>query len=108
MTNSEKITMVRTLVENDPYATDEIIAVYLNLACTAMIERLYPYDTEKTSLDVPSRYDTIECELAARYYLRRGTQGEISHEEVNVNRSYASPDDADILQRLTPFAKVGG
>ena len=108
MLDSEKITMVRTLVENDSHATDEIIAVYLNLACNAMIERLYPFDAEKTALDIPSRYDMIQCELAARYYLRRGTQGEISHEEVSVNRSYSSPDDADILQRLTPFAKVGG
>lgn len=108
MTDSEKITMVRTLVENDPYATDEIIAVYLTLARNAMIERLYPYDTGKTVSDIPARYDTIECELAARYYLRRGSQGEIDHEELNVNRSWASVDDADILQRLTPFAKVGG
>ena len=108
MTGSEKTVMVRTLVENDAEATDAIIAVYLNLACYAMLERLYPYDSEKTSEDIPERYDTIQCELAARYYLRRGGQGEINHEENGVNRQYASADDEDILRRLTPFAKVGG
>jgi hypothetical protein len=108
MTDAEKITMVKALVESDAEATDEVVAVYLNLACSAMIERLFPYDTEKGAEDLPERYDTIQCELAARYFLRRGGQGELSHEENGINRSYASVDDDDILKRLTPYAKVGG
>lgn len=108
MTNAEKIAMVKTLCESDAEATDEIVGVYLNLALNAMIERLFPYDSSKTSTDVPERYDTIQCELAARYFLRRGGQGEINHEENGVNRQYGTVDDEDILKRLTPFAKVGG
>ena len=108
MTDSEKIAMVKVLAENDPEATDDVVPVYLHLACNAMLEKLFPYDPDKDESDIPSRYDTIQCELAARYFLRRGGQGEITHEENGVNRTYGSADDADILQRLTPFAKVGG
>ena len=108
MTQAEKILMVKSLVENDPLATDELVAVYLTLACNTMLERLFPYDANKDSGDLPIRYDTIQCELAARYFLRRGGQGEINHEENGVNRQYDSVDDEDILKRLTPFAKVGG
>lgn len=108
MTDAEKITMVKTLVESDAEATDDVVSVYLNLACSAMLERLYPYDSTKEAEDIPSRYDTIQCDLAARYFLRRGGQGEINHEENGVNRQYASVDDEDILRKLTPFAKVGG
>ena len=108
MTNAEKIAMVKTLVENDSGATTDVVSVYLNLAHNAMVERLYPYDSTKDADDIPVRYDTIQCELAARYFLRRGGQGEINHEENGINRQYESVDDEDILKRLTPFAKVGG
>lgn len=108
MTDTEKTTMVRTLVENDPEATDETIAVYLSLACGNMLEQLYPFDSDKDSTDLPVRYDKLQCELAARYFLRKGGQGEINHEEDGINRQYGTVDDRDILDKLTPFAKVGG
>lgn len=108
MTDAQKIAMVQTLVQNDGDATDAIVGVYLQLACNKMLERLFPYDTTKTVSDIPERYETIQCELAARLYLRRGGEGETSHEENGVNRTYGSVDDEDILSRLTPFAKVGG
>lgn len=108
MTQAEKITMVQTLVENDPGATNEVVPVYLTLALNAMLERLFPYESNKSAEDVPVRYDTIQCELAARYYLRRGSQAELNHEENGINRAYGTVDDDDILKRLTPFAKVGG
>lgn len=108
MTEAEKITMVQTLVENDGDATATVVPVYLNLALNTMLERLYPYDTTKTSADVPERYETLQCELAARYFLRRGGQGEIAHGENGVTRSYGSVNDEDILKRLTPFVKLGG
>lgn len=108
MTNAEKIAMVKVLVESDPEATDEVVSAYLSLALSAMIERLFPYDSNRNEADVPVRYDMTQCELAARYFLRRGGQGEINHEENGVNRQYGTVDDEDILKRLTPFAKVGG
>lgn len=108
MTNSEKIAMVKVLIGDDPTATDDLIAVYLRLASNKMLERLYPYDSDKGESDIPERYDTIQCELSTRLFLRRGGEGEINHEENGVNRNWSSVDDEDILSRLTPFAKVGG
>ena len=107
MTNEDKVSMVQTLVGDDT-ATSELVQVYLQLACNKMLERLYPYDATKEESDIPSRYDTLQCELASRLFLRRGGEGETSHEENGVNRTYGSVDDEDILSRMTPFAKVGG
>lgn len=106
MTNEQKIARVQVLVRNDPAATSEVVAVYLDLAGSKMLKRLYPFDTTKT--DIPVCYENDQCELAAREFLRRGGSGEITHEENGINRTWGSVDDSDILQRLTPFAKVGG
>ncbi len=108
MTDAEKILMVKALVMNDSQATDAVCSVYLSLAASKMLERLYPYDTTKGAGDLPGRYDTLQCELASRLFLRRGSEGESNHEENGVNRTYGTVDDEDILSRLTPFAKVGG
>ena len=108
MTNTEKIAMVKALVLNDPAATDAVVTVYISIAANKMLERLYPYDTGKGESDIPDRYATLQCELSARLFLRRGSEGETSHEENGVNRAYATVDDEDILCRITPFAKVGG
>ena len=108
MTDSEKITMVKALVDNDTTATDDLVAVYLRIATNKMLERLFPFDATKQGSDIPARYETIQCELAARLFLRRGGEGETNHEENGVNRTYGTVDDEDLLSRLTPFAKVGG
>ena len=108
MTQAEKIAMVKVLVEDDATATDATVTVYLSLASRKMLERLYPFDTSKGESDIPERYDTLQCELASRLFLRRGSEGENNHEENGVNRAYASVDDSDILNRLTPFVKLGG
>lgn len=108
MTDSQKIAMVKTLVDNDATATDDVVSVYLSIAANKMVERLYPFDTDKGESDIPERYDTIQCELSARLFLRRGSEGETNHEENGINRNYETVDDSDILCRLTPFVKVGG
>lgn len=38
---------------------------------------------------------------------RRGGEGEIAHNENGINRSYGTVNDEDILNRITPFVKVG-
>lgn len=105
MTDEAKIAFVQALVENDPEATAELVGVYLSLALDKIKDELYPFDRtgEKT---VPERYDQLQCELASRLFLRRGAQGEVSHNENGVNRTYGSVDDRDLLNKIIPFAKM--
>ncbi len=106
MTDAEKIEVITTLVENDPEATPTVLRVYLYQAAQKILDRLYPLHREKYSDGVPDEYGYLHCELAARLFLRRGGEGETSHEENGVNRTYDSVDDEDILSRLTPYAVV--
>lgn len=109
MLADEKVAMLYALVDaEDGEKSYNLLNVYLRLAASKMLERLFPFDSTRTEKDIPDRYDTLQVELAARLFLRKGGEGEVSHEENGVNRTYASVDDEDILSRLTPFAKVGG
>lgn len=104
MKEADKITAVRTLVENDPNATDAIIKVYLDDAQDAILHRRYPFGIP-VEYDL-SRYDRLQCKLAARYFLRRGAEGEITHNENGVNRTYGSVNDEDLLSEVIQVAKV--
>lgn len=99
MTNEEKIAMVQTLVDNDSDATTALVNVYLNLAKSAILNRMYPFNMPE-SADVPSKYEVLQCQLASRYFLRRGAEGEASHNENGINRVYGSVNDEDILREV--------
>ena len=105
MNDTEKITTVQTLVENDERATDSLVTVYLSNAEATILRRLYPFGIPEGAT-VPPIYEFSQCELAARYFLRRGAQGETAHSEDGVNRTYGSPNDEDILREVMPFARV--
>lgn len=99
-----EIEIVQALVGNDAEATDSVVAVYLSAAENAIINRRYPYEVPETP-DI-SKYADLKCRLAARYFLRRGAEGELSHSENGISRSYGSVNDEDLLREVTPFAKV--
>ena len=107
MTDAEKISTVKVLVENDESATDAVVTVYLNKAEAAIMRRLYPWGVP-SGADVPSEYEMLQCELASRYFLKRGAEGEYIHDENGVNRHYNSANDEDLLQEVVPYAKVIG
>jgi len=94
------VTTTQALI-GDANATEDIVNVYLDLAARKMLDRLYPFDSTQTA--IPEAYQMDQCELAARLYLRRGAEGEISHNENGINRTYGSVSDEDILSRLTPY-----
>ena len=107
MTTAEKISIVQTLLENDAAATDALVSVYLSDAEMAILRRLYRvYADMPDGVTLPPIYDFLSCKLAARYFLRRGGEGEIAHNENGVNRTYGSVNDEDLLREVMTYAKV--
>ena len=104
MTDAQKLMTVKTLVENDPSATDALVSVYLMDAESSILRRRYPFGVPET-YDI-SEYDVLQCKLAARYFLRRGAEGEVKHDENGVNRTYHSVNDEDLLDEVIQIAKV--
>ena len=79
MTQQEAINIVKTLLENDPAATDALVGVYLDDAKAAILRRLYPFGGYEDA-DIPPVYELLWCKLAMRYFLRRGAEGEYIHD----------------------------
>lgn len=104
MTDTELYTVISGIIGKDVTEADADIAAYLAVAKDKIMYRLYPFGTKLT--EVPEQYHTILCELTARQYLRAGAEGQTVSVENGVHRHFDSVNDEDILQRITPHAKV--
>ncbi len=108
MTDTEKITNVQALIGPDDAATDALISVYLSEAKDDILQLLFrAYGGVPDGAEMPSTYDFLQCKLAVRKFLRRGAEGETAHTENGIGRTYGSADDADLLCRVIPYARVG-
>lgn len=106
MTNEEKLTMLRVMVDTDSEGwTDEILLTYLTIAGRKIIDKAYPYDD--TVELVPRRYEILQCEIAAYLLNKRGAEGETSHSENGISRSYENADvPKSMLDVITPYCGV--
>lgn len=103
MTQAEKVQLLHAMVgESD---TDEVLFTYLTLAGRKIIARAFPFDPEVT--EVPSRYEFLQCEIAAYLLNKRGAEGQTAHSENGISRSYESADVPEsLLGAVTPMAGV--
>ena len=88
MTDEEKVNTLRCMVGSSD--SDEVLSTYLLLAGRKIIERAYPYD--KSVTEVPVEYATRQCEIAAYMLNKRGAEGQTSHSENGISRSYENAD----------------
>jgi hypothetical protein len=103
MTNEEKLTMVRVMIEDDTDTenlSEEVLLTYLNIAGQKIITRAYPYDD--TVEIVPKRYEVLQCEIAAYLINKRGAEGETSHSENGISRSYENADVPESMLNIIP------
>ena len=103
MTQAEKLKLLKAMVgESD---TEEVLLAYLNIAGRKIINRAYPYGTDET--EVPTRYDFLQCEIAAYLLNKRGAEGQTGHSENGISRSYESADVPEsLLGAVTPMVGV--
>ena len=100
MTEVEKLSLLRVMVgqpTTDENWSDNVLLSYLKIAGEKIIQRAYPYDDTVT--EVPRRYGVLQCEIAQYLLNKRGAEGEISHNENGVNRTYESADVPESLMR---------
>lgn len=104
MSEAEKIEFVKSLID-DAHMGEEQIAAYLAVAMSRIMDKLYPFGNPGGAV-MPEQYGMLQCELAVRLIARRGGEGQVSHGENGVSRTWANADDSDLLVRVTPCVGV--
>lgn len=98
----EQLELLRLLLGEDA-PEESVLIAYLAIAGDKVLRRVYPFGTAETR--VPPRYEMNQIQIAAYLIGKRGAEGEISHSENGVSRSY---EDADVppslLREIVPFA----
>lgn len=80
-----------------------VLSSYLAMARSKILNRLYPFGDIEDK-EIPSRYDQLHIELAIALFAERGAEGQSSHNENGVNRTWRS--EVEILSEITPFASL--
>lgn len=102
MTDAEKLTMLTAMTgETD----NGVLSTYLKIAGKKIINKAYPYDTTVT--EVPERYAYTQLEIAAYLLNKRGAEGQTSHSENGISRSYEDGDvPPSLLREVVPVVGV--
>lgn len=105
MTDSEKLNQLRLMT--DSRDGDDVLLFFLSLAKRRMLNRLYPFAKDTSALNIPSRYEGLQIEIAAYMLNKRGAEGEVQHNENGISRTYGTADiPPALLSELTPFCAL--
>lgn len=96
MTKDEKLERVIAMLGSEDACDTDVLSVYLDLAKEKILNKRYPFGTELE--DVETRYENLQCELAIALFNLRGGEGESSHSENGVARTWRSV--AEILEEI--------
>ncbi len=102
--DNQKLCTLKILlgIDTEDASEDKILSVYLRIAEQKVINRLYPFSTDVVF--VPVQYTEKIIEIAQYLYLRRGSEGETSHVENGISRSYEDAGIPDsLLKDIVPM-----
>ena len=90
MTPGEITAAVKAELDDERLETFAPFAI--ERAKSAIVSRLFPYDHDAVWKDVPERYHPNCVSIAVYLVNRRGAEGETSHAEAGVSRTWESAD----------------
>ena len=102
MTDNEKVLILQTMTSESDYPT---LLAYLSLAAETVLNRCFPFGSDKK--EVPGKYCNKQIEIACYLLNKRGAEGQLSHTENGISRSYESASVPEsMLKDITPFCGV--
>lgn len=102
MTDAEKVSILQTMTNE---YNDQTLLAYLSLAAEIVLNRCYPFSDERS--EVPKKYVNKQIEIACYLLNKRGAEGQLSHTENGIGRSYESASVPEsMLKEITPYCGV--
>lgn len=103
MTDDEKLTILKDMLDSGDTTSDAIANTYLAAAKQAVINLAYPFGDG--SEEMPSKYDYEQIEIALYMLNKRGAEGEKEHIESGTHRTFEVGDIPISLRcRITAYA----
>ena len=98
MTIEEKIVEMGVGIAPD-VADSEVLKAELMAAEAMILNKMYPFGYEEGAV-IPARHERLQIKLAIELYSKRGAEGQISHSENGVSRSWS--EVSGILKSVVP------
>ena len=98
MTSLEKIAALQAHIAPDT-DSDEVLGSMIAMAEAMILNRMYPFGYPDGTT-VPARYEQIQILLAVELYGKRGAEGQLSHSENGISRSWS--EGSPLLKRIMP------
>ena len=99
-----QVERLKARLEGEDY-TDALLSDLLESAKYIIFEHRFPYSEYPT--EVEPRYQNLQLQIAVELFGKMGADGQISHSENGISRSWQSADVSyDLLSRITPISKV--
>lgn len=101
--NNTQLAALKLMLGDDASEySDDLLNAYLSLASDKIIKKRFPFD--KTQTILPTQYDKLQVELACVYASQSGIEGESSHTEGSVTRTYRS--EGEIMRDVIPYVGI--
>lgn len=105
MTDAEKLTVLKSMLDPGDTTSDDTANAYLAAAEKAVINIAYPFGNGTEIM--PEKYDYEQIEIALYMLNKRGSEGEKLHIEAGTHRSFEAAD-IPISLRCRITSQVGG
>lgn len=101
MTNDVKIAKLEVLISPDT-ASPDLLLYLIEQSEGIVLNRRYPFGVPE-GMTVPAQYEQIQLRVAAELFSKMGAEGQVSHSENGVSRTWEAGDvSSSLLRQITP------
>ena len=106
MTDTEKLSLVKSMMDFADTSEDEKLTAYLTASAKEILAWRYSY-CEEIPTEVPAEYEMTQVFAVIAGYSQSGAENQVSHNENGISRTFKHEDMiAYIRSHVTPFVGV--